>query len=159
MRKYEDYTLNLGERCRLTPEVLATTALWAEHHKSKICLGDVPLSLQKYNCINSFPLLDFEEAYEKVLYRSYANDTTLYEATMLETPDLALVQSDLYMSSLLAKLSEKYQNIMIVCGYAQARTIPHYLHYSEPVVSSKTCLSPVASYKPVYRNMVREDTA
>ena len=92
--------------------------MWAEHHKStKIMLGDIPLGLFKYNLINSVPLLELEKAFEFVQYRSFADDCSAYEAALKEVPDLLLGLSDEYLASMIFKASEKYRNIMVICGY------------------------------------------
>jgi hypothetical protein len=49
----------------MSSEVIATTALWMEQHReSKTILGDIPISLFKYNLINSYPLLELEKLLE-----------------------------------------------------------------------------------------------
>ena len=93
-----------------------------------------------------------EQALEKTYYRSYADDIEMHEATFLECPDFILTLTDEYMASLVLKLSEQYKNIMVVTGYGQTRTIPHYLYYSQ---AANTRL--LNTYKPVYENLVRKD--
>lgn len=41
----------------------------------------------------------------------------MYEAALIECPDIMLSLSDEYMATLINKLSEKYKNIMVICGY------------------------------------------
>ena len=88
------------------------------------------MSLLKYNLINSFTLIEFERIYEKVVYRAYANDISMIEAALIECPDILLSLSDEYMAGMINRLSESYRNILIICGYGQTRSIPHYLYYS-----------------------------
>ncbi len=38
--------------------------------------------------------------------------------------------SDEYLASLIYKASEQYKNIVVICGYGQTRSIPHYLYYN-----------------------------
>ena len=61
------------------------------------------------------------------------------------------------MATLINKLSEKFSNIMVVCGYAQTRTIPYYMYYS-PKANAVKNLDKVMRYKKVYENIVRRDT-
>lgn len=120
VKLYEDFTLSkhFNQTHRLTSEVIATTALWAEQHKqTKVMLGDIPLSVFKYNLINSVPLLDLERAFEKVHYRTFADDCSPYEAALKEVPELVLGLSDEYLAAMIYKASETYKNIMVVCGY------------------------------------------
>lgn len=119
VKQFEDFSLVYENENRLTGEVIGTAALWAEHHKAKICLADLPRTLLKYNTINTYSLLDMETQLNQILYDAYLNDQTLYQSAMLSSPDLLLSQSDEYMAALVNKLSEtgEYKNIMVLCGY------------------------------------------
>ena len=120
VKEYEDYSVGefFNSTHRVTPEIIATTALWTEYHNTaQITLGDLPLSLFKYNTINSYTLLELERALEKIAYRSYADDLNFFDASLIECPDLMLSLSDDYMAALVNKLSEKYRNILVICGY------------------------------------------
>ena len=73
-KKFEDYSIGgeFNRAHRMSSEVIATTALWMEQHReSKTILGDIPISLFKYNLINSYPLLELEKLLEQVTYRSF----------------------------------------------------------------------------------------
>eukprot|EP00347_Sterkiella_histriomuscorum_P014480 403360714 len=157
VKQFEDYSEKYENTNRLTREVLGTAALWAEHHKAKICLADIPLTLQKYNTINSYPLLDLEEQYEKSLYYSYQKDENMYHSSLQICPDIMLGHSDEYMGALVNKLSEFYSNIMVLCGYGQSRSIPHYMYYSKRANVVGNNLDQIIRYKPVYENLVRKD--
>jgi len=92
--------------------------MWSEqHNQTRIMLGDIPLELFKYNLINSVPLMELEKAFELVQYRAFADDCSPYEAALKEVPDLVLGLSDEYLASMIYKASEKYRNIMVICGY------------------------------------------
>jgi len=41
----------------------------------------------------------------------------MYEAAMIEVPDIILGLSDEYLAAMINKASEKYRNIMVICGY------------------------------------------
>ncbi len=73
--------------------------------------------MQKYNLINSITLTELERTYEKVVYRSYADEMNLIEAALVECPEVILSMSDEYMASIINTLSENYRNIMVICGY------------------------------------------
>lgn len=59
------------------------------------------------------------------------------------------------MAALINKCAEKYQNIMVICGYGQARTIPYYLYYSKKANKQGNNLDGILKYKKVYENIVR----
>ena len=67
--------------------------------------------------INSYPLLELEELFHKVILKSYSDDLTLKEAALIECPDLILGLSDEYMATMVNKMSEKYRNILVITGY------------------------------------------
>jgi hypothetical protein len=119
-------------------------------------LGDIPLGVFKYNLINRFTLTEFERAFEKVTYRAFSEDLSLYEAALLECPDLMLSLSDEYMAATVHKLSERFRNILVICGYGQARSIPHYMYYSSQA-NSENSIAAVARHRGVYENLVRRD--
>jgi hypothetical protein len=119
-------------------------------------LGDIPLGVFKYNLINSVPLLDLERAFEKVHYRTFADDCSPYEAALKEVPDLVLGLSDEYLAAMIYKASETYKNIMVICGYGQTRSIPHYLYYNQQA-NLDANMKEVASYKPVFETLIRRD--
>ena len=119
-------------------------------------LGDIPLGVFKYNLINSVPLLDLERAFEKVHYRTFADDCSPYEAALKEVPDLVLGLSDEYLAAMIYKASETYKNIMVICGYGQTRSIPHYLYYNQQA-NQEDNMKEVASYKPVFETLIRRD--
>jgi pheromone shutdown protein TraB len=121
-------------------------------------LGDIPLSLFKYNLINSTPLLTLEAIFEKVCHRSFMDDIPMVEAALIEHPEMLLGLTDEYMGAMLGKLSETKSNIMVICGYGQTRSIPHYLYYSQEANSAHP-ISQTASYKPIYETIMRKDTA
>lgn len=93
-------------------------------------LADIPLSLFKYNTINSYPLMELESMLEKSFYRASLDGISLSQAALLECPDVMLGLSDEYMAALINKLSETHRNILVICGYGQTRSIPHYLYFS-----------------------------
>jgi len=64
--------------------------------------------------------------------------------------------SDEYLASLVNKASEKYRNIMVICGYGQTRSIPHYLYFNQQANLDNN-LKEVASFKPPYESMIRKD--
>jgi pheromone shutdown protein TraB len=115
------------------------------------------LALFKYNLINSYPLGELEKLFEKVAFRSFSDDITMSEAALIECPDILLTLSDEYMAAMVNKLSEKYRNLMIITGFGQTRSLPHYLYFSR---SSNTLnnVSEVAGRKPVYETIVRTDS-
>ena len=119
-------------------------------------LGDIPLGVFKYNLINLVPLLDLERAFEKVHYRTFADDCSPYEAALKEVPDLVLGLSDEYLAAMIYKASETYKNIMVICGYGQTRSIPHYLYYNQQA-NQEDNMKEVASYKPVFETLIRRD--
>jgi hypothetical protein len=119
-------------------------------------LGDIPLGVYKYNLINSVPLLDLERAFEKVHYRTFADDCSPYEAALKEVPELVLGLSDEYLAAMIYKASETYKNIMVICGYGQTRSIPHYLYYNQQA-NLDANMNEVASYKPVFETLIRRD--
>ncbi|CDW83262.1 UNKNOWN [Stylonychia lemnae] len=157
VKKFEDYSSQSERENRLNAEIIGTCALWAEHHKAKLCLGDIPKSLLKYNTINSYPLLDFEDQYKNTTFKSFQDDISLYQAALLECPDFLLSNTDEYMAALINKFSEQYKNIMVICGYGQSRSIPYYLYYSQKVNKVGNNLNEIVKYKNVYENIVRQD--
>ena len=74
--------------------------------------------------------MELQKMLEAVAFRSYSDDLTMYEACLVEYPDMILSLSDDYMASLILKMSEQYRNILVLCGYGQTRSIPHYLYFS-----------------------------
>ena len=66
------------------------------------------MCMQKYNIINSFPLLELEECYAELLKYSHTNGISLYDAALMICPEIILSLSDEYMATLINKLSEKY---------------------------------------------------
>ena len=157
MKLYEDYSI--GSRFslahRLSAEVIGTTALWAEQHKStKLMLADIPLSLFKYNTMNSYPLIELERILEKSLYRASLEGISVSQAALLECPDVMLGLSDEYMAAMINKLSETHRNILVICGYGQTRSIPHYLYFSQKANSEGLS---TARHKKVYETIVRKD--
>jgi hypothetical protein len=74
--------------------------------------------------------MDFEKAFELCHSHAFSNDCSLYEAALLACPELLLGLSDEYMAAMINKASEKYRNIMVICGYGQTRSIPYYLYFS-----------------------------
>jgi len=64
--------------------------------------------------------------------------------------------SDEYLAAMINKASEKYKNIMVICGYGQTRSVPHYLYYNQQA-SQEDNLKEVASHKPVYESLIRRD--
>ena len=75
---------------------------------------------------------------------------------MIECPDLIIGLSDEYMAGVVKRLSESYRNIMIICGYGQTRSIPHYLYFNQQANSANN-VADVARHKEVYENIVRKD--
>jgi pheromone shutdown protein TraB len=82
----------------------------------------------------------------------------MMEAALIECPDLILGLSDEYMAGLINKMSESHRNIMVITGYGQTRSIPHYLYFSQ-LANSSDCIRSVASHKAIYENIVRKDNA
>ena len=159
VKLYEDYSLGAAFNLthRLTPEIIATAALWSEQHgQVPIVMGDIPLDLFKYNLINTVPLGELEAVFEKVAFRSFMDDVSMMEAALIECPDIMLGLSDEYMASLLNRLSENHSNIVTVCGYGQTRSIPHYLRFSKQA-NSPNSVQEVARHREVYQNIVRKD--
>ena len=135
VKQFDDYSLEKPfTLCnRLGAEVIATTAMWSEQHKVPIVLAETPVGLNKWQIVNSWTLTQMEEALQLILYRAYADDLTLYEAALIETPDILLQTTDEYMAALINKMAEQHKEIMVICGYGQTRTIPHYLYYSQKI--------------------------
>lgn len=159
VKLYEDFSLHqtFTTTHRLTPEAIATTALWAEQHRSiGLVLGDIPLRLFKYNVINSYTLTELERCFEAIAYRAFTDGSPFYEAALLECPDLILSLSDEYMAAVVNKLSETHRNIMVICGFGQTRSIPHYLYYSDQA-NAKNSVGEVARHRKVYENLLRKD--
>jgi hypothetical protein len=67
--------------------------------------------------MNTFPLAILEKAFETAAYRAYSDSISMYEAALIETPEIMLHISDEYTSSLLNHYSSKFKNIVVVCGY------------------------------------------
>ena len=68
-----------------------------------------------------------------MLKLAHYEDLTCYEATLRLYPDFLLHHSDEYMASLIQEIQlqrPEIQNIFVVCGHAQSRSIPYYLFMS-----------------------------
>jgi hypothetical protein len=72
-------------------------------------------------------------------------------------PDIVLHHSDEYIAGLINKLSFEHQNIFVVCGYGQSRTIPYHLYYN-PRVFLHDGLKRIVSQLPTYETLLRKDT-
>ncbi len=75
---------------------------------------------------------------------------------MIECPELMIGLSDEYMAGLINKASEKYRNIMVICGYGQTRSIPHYLYFSQEA-NAENSVTEVGNSRPVYESLIRKD--
>ena len=104
------------------------------------------MSMYKYNIINSFPLLELEEQYAEIIKHSHSNGISLYDSALQVCPEIILGLSDEYMATLINKLSEKFTNIMVVCGYAPTSTIPYYM-YQSPKANALKHLDKLSSNK------------
>ena len=62
--------------------------------------------------------------------------------------------SDEYMAAMINKLSETHRNILVICGYGQTRSIPHYLYFSQKANSEGLS---IARHKKLYETIVRKD--
>jgi len=64
---------------------------------------------------------------------AHAEGTTNFDAALKLYPDLLLHYSDEYMATVIQELQlqrPELENIFVVCGYGQSRTVPHYLFMS-----------------------------
>jgi pheromone shutdown protein TraB len=64
--------------------------------------------------------------------------------------------SDEYMAAMINKASETYRNIMVICGYGQTRSIPHYLYYSQQA-NSRHNMREVCSFRKPFESLIRKD--
>lgn len=75
--------------------------------------------------------MELESMLEKCFFRASLDGISLNQAALIECPDVMLGLSDEYMAALINKLSETHKNILVICGYGQTRSIPHYLYFSQ----------------------------
>lgn len=158
INKYDDYASVVKYSNRLNAQAIATVGLWSENHKSKIMLADIPLALYKNNLINTQPLLKLEELYAKLAYTTYYDNVTMYDACMQVAPDILLHHTDEYMAAMISKMSESYDNIFVLCGIGQTRSIPHYLYFSQKSFGLNN-VEEVTKYAPTYESIVRKDNS
>lgn len=69
---------------------ISTVSLWAENHIKPIVLADIPMIYNKYNIINSYPLLELESIFEKVAFNSYLHNKPMAESAIELFPDIIL---------------------------------------------------------------------
>ena len=87
--------------------------------------------MYKYNMLSEIHLTELEELFESIVFGAHLDSTSLYESALHVCPDVLLHHSDEYMASLINHLSiNGKQNIFVVCGYGQSRTIPFHLYHN-----------------------------
>lgn len=85
----------------------------------------------------SLHLSELEDLFEQVVYEASGNVDTLYDGALAACPDLVLHHSDEYMACLVNELSRQgHNNIFVLCGYGQSRTIPYHLYYNPRAFNS-----------------------
>lgn len=106
----------------------------------------------------SVHLVELEELFDEILFLSHKDSTNLHEAALRVCPDIMLHHSDEYMASLINHLSlEGKENIFVICGYGQSRTIPYHL-YHNPRAFKTDCLDSVTRFSDPYETLIRKDT-
>jgi len=136
---FKDYLKSdLEQSMRVSKEGLTTVGIWTEHRNEKECevyVGDIPLSLHKYNLINDLHLVELEEIFAEIAYYNHVDtNDCLYETALNRFPDLVLHHSDEYMAALINRISlQGKKNIFVLCGYGQTSTIPYHLYHNPRV--------------------------
>lgn len=146
---------------RLNSEATTTSLLWRGNQPagSELVVAEVPTLLQRWNLLSGSHLLQLEEAFAQVAYSAHRDACSLYEASLVECPDIVLHHSDEYMAGVINRVSQNAssENIFVLCGYGQSRSIAYHLFYN-PRVFAEDSVSQVTKFNPVFKTLIREDT-
>lgn len=143
---------------RLSQHALAVAGLWANNHGREVHFSDIPSALHKYNIASGMHLLEIESLFEEVSRTSHKHDS-MTEAALEVCPDFILHHSDEYLACLINHLSQSHQNIFVVCGRGQSKSIPYHLYYNPRAFQSIEQIEPeVTDFSDVFGTILRKDT-
>jgi hypothetical protein len=91
----------------------------------------------------------------QVLYTSFKEEVSAYQACLYLYPDVCLHYCDEYTAALVKAIDmqENIGTIFVVTGTGQSRSIPHYM------AQSPKSLADVTQQKPVYESLIQRDSA